>query len=217
MITLQFDTKFGFGMEWHYMCGYDKLHIFTGSIENYGSTNRIARFCGPKANMGWTKPFDGTRQLRNIGGILPMWDIPYETNTNEVIIGIDLDQGNDLECFIWTIGPLLVLKVLKEITKSLIKTFKVSKVLDFNGHPKFKILLRLLLSTMPSNGQKVMWCILWIKMNLMERKRMSWKPSTLILTSECYLFPVVPGSLPAFRVDFRSFMWIIGRLTDSLS
>ena len=93
MITLKFDTKFGFGMEWHYMCGYDKLHIYTGSIENYGSTNRIARFCGPKANMGWTKPFDGTRQLRNIGGVLPMWDIPYETNTNEVIIGVDLDQG----------------------------------------------------------------------------------------------------------------------------
>ena len=117
--------------------------------------------------MGWTKPFDGTRQLRNIGGILPMWDIPYETNTNEVIIGIDLDQGNDLKCFVRTMGPalgvhltmlksVLVLKVLKEITKSLIKTFKVSKVLDFNGHPKFKILLRLLLSTMPSNGQKLM-------------------------------------------------------------
>ena len=31
MITLQFDTKFGFGMK-----RYDKLHIFTGSIENYG-------------------------------------------------------------------------------------------------------------------------------------------------------------------------------------
>ena len=81
-------------MEWHYMCGYDKLHIFTGSIENYGSTNRIARFCGPKMK-GWSKPFDGTRQLKNIGGVLPMWDEPYDTNTNEVIIGIDLDQGQN--------------------------------------------------------------------------------------------------------------------------
>ena len=44
-------------MEWHEMCGYDRLHIFTGSIKNFEKTNRIARFCGPKAP--WTKPFDG--------------------------------------------------------------------------------------------------------------------------------------------------------------
>jgi len=40
------------------MCGYDRLHIFTGSIKNFEKTNRIARFCGPKIKS-WTKPFDG--------------------------------------------------------------------------------------------------------------------------------------------------------------
>ena len=61
-------------------------------MENYEGTNRIARFCGPKMKT-WKKPFDGARKLRNIKGSLPMWDTVYETNTNEVIIGIDLDQG----------------------------------------------------------------------------------------------------------------------------
>ena len=57
-ILLQFDKSYGFEMEWHEQCGYDRLHIFTGSIEDFQSTNRIARFCGPKVKA-WTKPFDG--------------------------------------------------------------------------------------------------------------------------------------------------------------
>ena len=96
-------------MEWHEMCGYDRLHIFTGSIKNFEKTNRIARFCGPKAP--WTKPFDGlqpnlfrqkisyilgARKLRNleVDGVreLAMWDKPYETMTNQVIIAFDLDD-----------------------------------------------------------------------------------------------------------------------------
>ena len=96
-------------MEWHEMCGYDRLHIFTGSIKNFEKTNRIARFCGPKAP--WTKPFDGqqpnhfqqklsyflgARKLRNleVDGVreLAMWDKPYETMTNQIIIAFDLDD-----------------------------------------------------------------------------------------------------------------------------
>ena len=57
-IVLQFDKEYGFSMEWHEQCGYDKLHIFTGSVKNFEKANRIARFCGPKIKT-WTKPFDG--------------------------------------------------------------------------------------------------------------------------------------------------------------
>ena len=64
-------------------------------MAEFEPTNRIARFCGPKQNgkNGQTKPWDGAKKVKEAGGILPMWDIPFETNSNEVIIAVDFDQG----------------------------------------------------------------------------------------------------------------------------
>ncbi|CBY06856.1 unnamed protein product [Oikopleura dioica] len=44
-IMLKFDKSFGFDIEYHRQCGFDKLHIIDGN------TNvRMARICGPKRN-----------------------------------------------------------------------------------------------------------------------------------------------------------------------
>jgi len=88
-IHLQFDQD-GFGLEWHNMCGYDKLHIFRGNRDNFEKTNRIARFCGPKGDSG--KPFDGSGKLMAIGDVQPMWDTSVDAQSNEVIVAVDLDQ-----------------------------------------------------------------------------------------------------------------------------
>ena len=94
-IKLKFDTDHGFKMEYHNKCGYDKLHIFKGSLATFDQTNRIARFCGPKQNglNGASKPFDGSKKVYETLNSLPMWDEAYDTHTNQVIVAVDFDQG----------------------------------------------------------------------------------------------------------------------------
>ena len=43
-ITLQFVDDFD--LEYHMQCGYDRVHIFSGSID--GDNQRQGRFCGPR-------------------------------------------------------------------------------------------------------------------------------------------------------------------------
>merc|ERR1719285_348923 len=96
-ISLQFDQNHSFGMEYHNQCGYDKLHIFKGSVEGFEQTNRIARFCGPKSGG---KPWDGSRKIKEINGELAMWDSAYKTMTSSAIVAIDFDQDfNDFNGF----------------------------------------------------------------------------------------------------------------------
>ena len=96
-IVLQFDQSHGFGLEFHRKCGYDKLHLFKGNFLDFKPTNRIARFCGPRQNgkNGKTQPWDGSRKVKKRGGVLPMWDSEFDTESNEVIVAVDFDQGKN--------------------------------------------------------------------------------------------------------------------------
>ena len=46
-IEIQFEGKFD--LEFHYQCGYDRVHIFSGTVD--GDNQRQARFCGPKGEF----------------------------------------------------------------------------------------------------------------------------------------------------------------------
>lgn len=91
-IELQFDQDHEFGMEYHKQCGYDRLQIFTGTAATFDKTNRIARWCGPKKG---NKPYDGSGKLKEVDGVLSMWDTKLDTLSSDVIIGIDFDQDFD--------------------------------------------------------------------------------------------------------------------------
>lgn len=86
-LILNFEKKAGFDVEYHKKCGYDRIHIFSGTIE--GDSVRHARFCGPKDGE---KPYDGTGKIVETDGVLPFWDTPYDLGSNQAIIGFDVDQ-----------------------------------------------------------------------------------------------------------------------------
>jgi len=86
-LLFSFDKKVGFDVEYHHKCGYDRIHIFSGTIE--GENKRHARWCGPKDGA---KPYDGTGKVKETDGVLPFWDAPYDLGSNEAIIGFDVDQ-----------------------------------------------------------------------------------------------------------------------------
>ena len=90
-IKLKFNQEEGFGMEWHRNCGYDKVHIFTGRADDFDNAQRIARFCGPKKAGG--APFDAAGNVRPINGKMAMWDEWMDVGSGDVIVAIDLDQG----------------------------------------------------------------------------------------------------------------------------
>ena len=48
--TLTFQFEDNFDLEFHQRCGYDRVHIFSGTIE--GDNQRQGRFCGPKPGSG---------------------------------------------------------------------------------------------------------------------------------------------------------------------
>ena len=77
----------GFNVEYHHKCGYDRIHIFSGSIT--GEQKRHARFCGPKNGE---KPYDGSGKVKETDGKMPFWDVPYDLGSNQAIIGFDVDQ-----------------------------------------------------------------------------------------------------------------------------
>ena len=68
-LQLQFNQTFGFGIEYHRNCAFDKIHVF-----DQNDNSRLARFCGPKDDL----PYDGARKLRAIDGELEMWDLPFD-------------------------------------------------------------------------------------------------------------------------------------------
>lgn len=86
-IQLQFNKSHGFGVEYHRNCAYDKIHIFD-NLDN----SRLARMCGPKE--GGT-PFDGSQKLKPINGVMEMWDVPYDSHSNQVMIAFDTDRDSD--------------------------------------------------------------------------------------------------------------------------
>lgn len=86
-LMLRFDKKAGFNVEYHHKCGYDRIHIFSGSIT--GEQKRHARFCGPKNGE---KPYDGSGKVKETNGKMPFWDVPYDLGSNQAIIGFDVDQ-----------------------------------------------------------------------------------------------------------------------------
>jgi len=86
-LLFNFDQKAGFDVEYHSKCGYDRIHIFSGSID--GEHKRHARWCGPKDG---NKPFDGTGMIKETDGVLPFWDEAYDIGSNQAIIGFDVDQ-----------------------------------------------------------------------------------------------------------------------------
>lgn len=93
-VWLKFDTDYGFEMEYHKACGYDKLHIYSGTTDDFESAKRLARWCGPK-NTDGGKPWDGSRKLKNSNGTLPMWDTEVDTQSNYIFVAVDLDQDID--------------------------------------------------------------------------------------------------------------------------
>lgn len=85
-VLLKFNKDHGFGIEYHRNCAYDKLHIYN-NLNN--SPSRISRFCGPKNGE---MPFDGSRNLQPVGGLLEMWDTPLDTWSNRIMISFETDQ-----------------------------------------------------------------------------------------------------------------------------
>lgn len=89
-IKMKFDKKFGFDLEWHNQCGFDKVHIYSG---NEDDNKRIARFCGPKAGQSY--PFDATKNVRYWPktGKMAMWDWAKAVAIGEAFVAVDIDQS----------------------------------------------------------------------------------------------------------------------------
>ena len=94
-IQMQFDRDFGFNVEYHNFCGFDKLHVISGLYGPNEQFDRIARFCGPRDGFGTAgQPWDGARNMYRSPDKenMPFWDVPYTFENNKVSIGWDSDQ-----------------------------------------------------------------------------------------------------------------------------
>jgi len=94
-IKMQFDRDFGFNVEYHNFCGFDKLHVISGLYGPNEEFDRIARFCGPRDGYGTAgQPWDGARNMYRSPDKenMPFWDVPYTFENNKVSIGWDSDQ-----------------------------------------------------------------------------------------------------------------------------
>ena len=92
---MQFDRDFGFNVEYHNFCGFDKLHVISGLYGPNEQFDRIARFCGPRDGFGTAgQPWDGARNMYRSPDKenMPFWDVPYTFENNKVSIGWDSDQ-----------------------------------------------------------------------------------------------------------------------------
>lgn len=101
-IFLMFDKKKGFDVEYHSVCGFDKLHVFSGDMDDWDNSKRHARFCGPRKGR---KPFDGAGKIKATHGQMPFWDNAYNLGDNRAIIGFDSDQrfiGNGFTLKWWS-------------------------------------------------------------------------------------------------------------------
>lgn len=86
-LQLQFNKDHGFGIEYHRFCAYDKLHIYD-NLDN----SRLARLCGPKDG---DVPFDGAQKLKRTDGVMEMWDVPYDSHSNQILVAFDTDRDMD--------------------------------------------------------------------------------------------------------------------------
>jgi len=87
--TLEFQFVGDFDLEYHYKCGYDRVHIFSGSID--GDFQRQGRFCGPHG--GDSFPHDGTGNHVSMGGEMDFFSRPFDIKNNQAFVGFDADQS----------------------------------------------------------------------------------------------------------------------------
>ena len=111
--TIELQFVGDFDLEYHFQCGYDRVHIFSGSID--GDNQRQARFCGPKgkfksetqiypkyskfcrvliSSLGSDEfPWDGSKRNVAVNGEMNFFTAPFNIHNNNAIIGFDADQN----------------------------------------------------------------------------------------------------------------------------
>jgi len=87
--TIELQFVGDFDLEYHFQCGYDRVHIFSGSID--GDNQRQARFCGPKGSDEF--PWDGSKRNVAVNGEMNFFTAPFNIHNNNAIIGFDADQN----------------------------------------------------------------------------------------------------------------------------
>lgn len=87
--TLEFKFVNDFDLEYHYKCGYDRVHIFSGAID--GDFQRQGRFCGPHG--GDQFPHDGTGNHISMNGQMDFFTQPFDIRNSQAFVGFDADQS----------------------------------------------------------------------------------------------------------------------------
>jgi len=87
--TIEFQFVGDFDLEYHYKCGYDRVHIFSGSID--GDFQRQGRFCGPHG--GDSFPHDGTGNHVSMNGEMDFFSQAFDIRNNQAFVGFDADQS----------------------------------------------------------------------------------------------------------------------------
>jgi len=86
--TIEFQFVGDFDLEYHQQCGYDRVHIFSGSVD--GDNQRQGRFCGPRDDG---LPYDGSKRNVEVNGEMNFFTSPYDIRNNNAIVGFDADQS----------------------------------------------------------------------------------------------------------------------------
>lgn len=81
---MQFVKDYGFNVEYHNFCGFDKIHILSGHYGANQEFEKVARFCGPRPGSSPAMPWDGRRQIFDDRGNMEFWDVPYTINNHKV-------------------------------------------------------------------------------------------------------------------------------------
>lgn len=87
--TITFQFVGDFDLEYHYKCGYDRVHIFSGEVD--GDNQRQGRFCGPRHHDDF--PYDGSGRNVAVNGKMNFFSSPYDIHNNNAIVGFDADQN----------------------------------------------------------------------------------------------------------------------------
>jgi len=92
-LKMQFDKEYGFDVEYHNFCGFDKIHILEGHFGANQQFKKVGRFCGPRpGEIGESRPWDGRRQLFDDTGNMEFWDKPFIFEGHKATIAWDSDQ-----------------------------------------------------------------------------------------------------------------------------
>lgn len=92
-LMMQFDRDFGFDVEYHNFCGFDKIHLINGHYGPNLTFDKVARFCGPRSGeTGGDRPWDGKRKIFDDTGNMEFWDVPYTFENNKATVAWDSDQ-----------------------------------------------------------------------------------------------------------------------------